>query len=198
MSLIECAECGHKISSTANRCVSCGWLVTVATPSTASKSRFLIAIFVGFIGIYGLASILTSKPKPKSPRMSVIQSEDQSAEVPIAVDEPVSPVGITSATVIYAHLQDVDGEVFREVVVAWKNTGTTTIRAVDAKIVCFDRGLAIEKNSYTIYACFDSDPGIRPGETKVTKAGEGFRLRAYSPADSVDVQITKVLEKSGM
>jgi carboxymethylenebutenolidase len=84
------------------------------------------------------------------------------------------------------------------VLVDWRNTGTTTIRAVDADIIPFDaRGRRLESGAMNkpIYAVSDSSPGIAPGETYVEPNGDGFILAPGFPkAARVKVTITEVVE----
>lgn len=97
------------------------------------------------------------------------------------------------------------GETFQEVLTAWKNTGNTTVRVVDARIKPLAvGGLVRDTFHYTLYADFDDYPGVAPGTTYVTPPGRGFKLPGfegmpgYVPASSVEIIITKVAEKSGM
>jgi len=84
------------------------------------------------------------------------------------------------------------------VLVDWRNTGTTTIRAVDADIITFDaRGRRLESGAKNkpIYAVSDSSPGIAPGETYTEPNGEGFILAPdFTRAARVRVKITEVVE----
>jgi hypothetical protein len=83
------------------------------------------------------------------------------------------------------------------VLVDWKNTGETVIRAVDADIAAYDRrGNKLGSVNYTIYAVSNNSPGVSPGETYRESVGEGF---AWDPAITsnatrVDVSITEVVE----
>jgi len=167
-------------------------------------AKFLLAIFAGFIVIFVAASILMSKPRQKALRIPTGASDYQPTEVPTTVIEPTYPVEITAASVVEATLQaftNPNGEVFQEVIVTWKNTGTTTIRVVDANIISKDSsGGVLNEFNYTIYADFDSDVGLRPEDTYTTKPGKGFKLPRSSgrTAASVVVQIEKVSQKSGL
>ena len=64
------------------------------------------------------------------------------------------------------------------VCVDWKNTGTRTVRAVDAKLIGYDiQDKEVEILSlpdYTIYAVFSDSNGIAPGETYTVPKGRGF------------------------
>ncbi len=87
--------------------------------------------------------------------------------------------------------------------VDWRNTGTTTIRAVDADITAYDatgNKLRLWNGNYTInytvYAVGDSSPGIAPGRVYTEPLGEGFALPLIdSPeAAKAEVKITEVVE----
>lgn len=84
------------------------------------------------------------------------------------------------------------------VLVNWTNTGTTTIRAVDADIIPYDalgNKLASGASDYAIYAVSDSSPGISPGETYIEPDGKGFTLvPGFANAARVEVNITEVVE----
>ena len=86
------------------------------------------------------------------------------------------------------------------VLVDWKNTGTTTIRAVDADIIPYDvRGNKLELSGATdkpIYAVDDSSPGIAPGEKYTEPMGQGYILGWVGVAEAarVEVRITEVVE----
>jgi hypothetical protein len=84
------------------------------------------------------------------------------------------------------------------VLVDWKNTGTTTIRAVDADIIPYDaHGNKLESgaNNYTIFAVSDSSPGVASGEKYTEPNGEGFTLApGFGKANRVEVIITEVVE----
>jgi hypothetical protein len=98
-----------------------------------------------------------------------------------------------------------NGKMGQEVIATWRNVGDAPVRAVDANIKLRDpNGNIIDSFTYTIYAEFDDAPGVLPGETYTTKAGNGFKppgfqgLPGYTPADSVEVTITKSSKTSGM
>jgi hypothetical protein len=84
------------------------------------------------------------------------------------------------------------------VLVDWRNTGTTTIRAIDADIIVYDdRGNVLDSGAkdYTIYAVSDDSPGIVPGEIYTEPKGKGFTLMPGSTkARRAQVTITKVVE----
>ncbi len=96
-----------------------------------------------------------------------------------------------------------NGKKMLMMIVTLKNTGSTPIRVVDADITWRDSsGNVLGTHNYTIFAEFDSAPGIAPGSSWTTRKGEGFTI-PYGPgigekAKSVKVQITKVLEHSGL
>ena len=93
-----------------------------------------------------------------------------------------------------------DGHRTQMLLVDWRNTGTTTIRAVDADITPYDaNGNVLEFSARTdkpIYAVSDSDPGIAPGRLYVEPVGRGYIVgSAYEPeAVRVEVKITEVVE----
>ncbi len=95
------------------------------------------------------------------------------------------------------------GQKMLMMMVTLKNNGSTPVRVVEADITWSDAaGNVIEMRNYTIYAEFDSAPGIVPGGTWKTQKGEGFII-PYGPgigekAKSVKVEITKVLERSDL
>ncbi|MEX0642957.1 MAG: dienelactone hydrolase family protein [Pirellulales bacterium] len=87
------------------------------------------------------------------------------------------------------------------VLVDWKNTGTTIIRAADADIIPYDaRGNRLDSGwkGKPIYAVDDSSPGIAPGETYVEPKGKGYILMPIDPgtpkAAKVVIKITEVVE----
>jgi hypothetical protein len=84
------------------------------------------------------------------------------------------------------------------VLVDWRNTGTTTIRAVDADITSYDaRGNKLDSGArdYAIYAVSDSSRGIAPGKRYTEPDGKGFILApGVGKAARVDVKITEVVE----
>jgi hypothetical protein len=91
-----------------------------------------------------------------------------------------------------------DGTPTKAVVVEWRNTGSLSVRAVDADIVVLERrGRALEGGAtdYTIYAVSDSSTGIEPGANYTQTADKGFILDAETAklARRVRVKITEVL-----
>jgi len=89
----------------------------------------------------------------------------------------------------------------QEVITTWKNTGTTPIRAIEAKFTFRNAAQQIiGTNDYTLYAEFDSAPGVLPGATYTTPAGQGFKFspKLRGEAASVDVTIKSVKEHSGI
>ncbi len=96
-----------------------------------------------------------------------------------------------------------DGHRTQMLLVDWRNTGTTTIRAVDADITAYDgigNMLQLFGDSgtinYTIYAVADSSAGIAPGELYVEPLGQGFVLPSVGALEAVrvEVKITEVVE----
>jgi hypothetical protein len=86
------------------------------------------------------------------------------------------------------------------VLIDWRNTGRTTIRAVDADIIPYDaQGNRLELSGATdkpIYAVDDSSPGIAPGEKYTEPMGQGYILGWVGVAEAarVEVRITEVVE----
>ena len=99
-----------------------------------------------------------------------------------------------------------NGRTMQMLMVTLKNSGSTPIRVVDADITWRDAsGTIIGTRNYTIFAESDSSPGISPGNSWTTRKGDGFLLLnpvgldgTTAKAKSVKVEITKVLERSGM
>ena len=125
------------------------------------------------------------------------------AQVPDPGEMPTVPAG--SATVIRSRLVSFKSparpERMQQVRTTWKNTGSTPIRAVDCTFTFLDkRRQTIGSYDYTLYAVFDTDPGVAPGEIYTTPSGEGFLFpdweHAGVKAADVEVQITKVLQHS--
>jgi hypothetical protein len=106
-----------------------------------------------------------------------------------------------SAKVIKARLVpfiNPDGERYTMVMVDWKNTGTTRIRAVDANIFAYAADGTISEWSrydHPIYAVSDTDPGIAPGKTYKEPTGRGYILApGFGAAARVEATITEVVE----
>ena len=115
----------------------------------------------------------------------------------------------TTATVqnsrLTSFVSPANGKKMQMVMVTWKNTGSTPIRVVDAEIVHRDSSNAVlGTHNYTIFSASDTSPGVAPGETYSTPAGEGFLLPGfrglpnYKESKTVRVRITAVLEHSGI
>jgi hypothetical protein len=110
--------------------------------------------------------------------------------------------GASSAEVVRVRLvpfENRTGLRSKMVLVDWKNTGTTAIRAVDVDIIPYDaRGNRLEagRKNQPIYAVSNSSPGIAPGETYREPDDEGFILDAEFAAmiRRVEVKITEVVE----
>jgi len=84
------------------------------------------------------------------------------------------------------------------VLVDWRNTGTTRIRAVDADITPYaadGNKLKSGASDYAIYAVSDSSLGIAPGERYTEPNGKGFILApGFADAARVEVRITEIVE----
>ena len=125
-----------------------------------------------------------------------------------AVDPPDAEVmfsegesGATSVDVVRVRLvpfKTPNGARTQKVLVDWKNTGTTTIRAVDADIVPYDKkGNRLESGTsdYTIYAVSDSSPGVAPGDIYKQTKDEGFVLiPGPAMAARVEIKVTEAVE----
>jgi len=114
---------------------------------------------------------------------------------------PASRVSGPSAKVVRARVVPFitpDGSRTQMVLVDWRNTGTTTVRAVDADIVPYDASgnrLGSGANDYAIYAESDSSPGIAPGKRYTEPKDKGFILSpGFAEAARVEVHITEVVE----
>jgi hypothetical protein len=84
------------------------------------------------------------------------------------------------------------------VMVDWRNTGTTRIRAVDANIFAYAADGTISEWSrydHPIYAVSDTEPGIGPGKTYKEPTGRGYILApGFDAAARVEVTIMEVVE----
>jgi hypothetical protein len=93
------------------------------------------------------------------------------------------------------------GRKAQKVVPTWKNTGTKTIRFVDADITTYDsNGMELQSGAknYTIYATSDSKAGVAPGKTHVTLKDAGFVLLPGTPkATKAEIRIIRVGENAG-
>jgi hypothetical protein len=88
------------------------------------------------------------------------------------------------------------GKRIRVVKVAWKNTGKKPIRALDGNFFIKDNtGTLPAKFEYSIYACSNLEPGIKPGEDFVLTSG-GFVLPDGCTATEAKVEITNAQEQS--
>jgi hypothetical protein len=125
-----------------------------------------------------------------------------------ASDSTTSDVGNTKESDLQADLSakildvkivsepNANGKPIRIVKIKWKNTGSKTIRALDGNFFIADNtGTLPPKFQYTIFACSNSENGVKPGETFVLKEG-GFALPEGCTAGNVRVEITKVQDIS--
>ncbi len=146
--------------------------------------------------------------KPSSQGTSNAQSKIQTTATPNAQTK-IKTTETTKTEFVSAKLAPfknaANGKLGQEVLATWKNVGDTPVRIVDASIKSREpNGNMIDSFNYVIYAEFDDAPGVLPGETYTTKAGNGFKLPGfeglpgYTPADSVEVTITKSSKTSGM
>lgn len=122
---------------------------------------------------------------------------------------PQSSQGVaegTRARVLSSKLVDfvspTNGRKMQMVIVTLKNTGSTPVRGVQATIISRDAsGKIVTRENFSIFAEFDSSPGIAPGQTWTTPKGEGYILPNYgvgTRAKKAEVRITEVLEHAGM
>ncbi len=89
----------------------------------------------------------------------------------------------------------------QKVITTWKNTGNTPVRAIDATFIFRDKNdEVLGEYEFTLFATFDSNAGVLPGETYTTPTDEGFVFPNLIDvqAASVDVNILRVLEISGI
>lgn len=132
----------------------------------------------------------------------------ESSMLKAASDSTSSDVGNTKENGLQADLSakildvkiisesNANGKPIRIVKIKWKNTGRKTIRALDGNFFIADNtGTLPPKFQYTIFACSNSEDGVKPGETFVLPEG-GFALPEGCTAGTVRVEITKVLEVS--
>ncbi len=112
--------------------------------------------------------------------------------------QSVTSVSVTGAE-LAPYKNAANGKQWQEVITTWTNTGNAPVRVVDANIVARNRnGDLLDSFNYTIYAGFDDDAGVAPGETYTTPSGSGFKLPDDTHASSVEVTVTSSLEHSGM
>lgn len=180
-----CRYCSRPVSSLAFKCPHCGNF----NPSPTKPTEALVGLIVLAVLIYGCTSWFPSRFGSAPARVAS---------------------GTTSAAVRNSELQwfrnQGNGKEMQMLIVILENTGSTPVRVVDADITARDSaGRILGQWNYTLYAAFDMQPGIPPGSTNTTPAGEGFflpigypGLPGYVEAKTVDVRITSVLEHSGM
>ena len=136
--------------------------------------------------------------EPANASKTATQSMEDRKSSPIAADTVI----VRSSSLV-DFVSPATGKKMLMMIVMLKNNGSTPVRVVDADITWSDAaGNVIRMQNYTIYAEFDSAPGIVPGGTWKTRKGEGFII-PYGPgigekAKSVKVEITKVLERSDL
>ncbi len=128
-------------------------------------------------------------------------ASDSQSEEPTATEQTI---GTATAKILSSELVDFtndDGKKMQKVVVHWKNTGKTPVRAIDAEIIHWDvSDRMLGDYNYTIFAVSDDDSGIAPGEVQVTKGFilPGFQgIPGYERSKRVDVRIRTVDEHSG-
>lgn len=131
-------------------------------------------------------------------------SAEQEAPLPANAAARPAITAIIRSSKLVDFVSPTNGQKFQMLMVTLKNTGSTHVRVVDADITWRDSsGNVLGSHNYTIFAEFDSSPGIAPGGTWTTRKGEGFLIPGYGVGDgarakSVKVEITKVLEHSGI
>ncbi len=196
MAIRKCMECGNGVSTKAESCPKCGAVLKKNTGCCLAYIAlgilvlFALCVFGSLVVLVVIGSLVDdgSGGFNKTPSNFI-----KTTRARVLSSEPVS------------FISPGNGKRMQQVHVTWENTGTTPIRVVDADIISRDSvGNILERHNYTIYAEFDHSPGVRPGEIYTTPAGEGFILSGYrglpgyTEAQTVDVRITNVLEKSGM
>lgn len=162
----SCPYCLATVPQAAQKCQHCGeWLVRRHTPVAEPPRQkthgctALIAIAAFVVFAFFIYSVLAS-PDAGSP----LKHRQKSASTPVS-----------TAEIISATLHPV-GEI-QEVLTTWKNTGSTTIRGLNARISTFDEsGRTIDSFTYWIYAAESGQSGVTPGSTCSETAGDGHLL----------------------
>ena len=141
-----------------------------------------------------------------------VQTSDVAETGYIETEAPESPASDVrkavrpdpSVSIIEARLEPFQspttGRQLQKVFTTWKNVGNTPIRAVEARLIFRDEnGDVIESHDYTLYAVFDADRGVLPGETYTTPQNAGFIFpNSNVTADAVEVIATESHEHFGM
>ncbi|MDB4654253.1 hypothetical protein OAE40_00595 [Rubripirellula sp.] len=206
--MIFCSFCGGQIPATSKHCMHCGKQVpnlsfpdtrpisaTAAKPTAAQKTQvrktkpvewLLIGTSIAFITLCGLCGGFggggsnTSSPPASYSRSS----------------HPTSPLG--NALVISVSVEDfvsaANGAPLKRLLTTWKNTGDVEIRAVEADITGYDvNGLVVyTAPAYTIFAEWNDEDGILPGEVFSTPYDQGHIM----PADVASAKAVITLATS--
>ena len=126
-----------------------------------------------------------TKPNPEAPspaKESPIstptnEKKNMTSTIP-TVQKPEDRLSVEIVKVRVVPFRTANGIDTVMVCVDWKNTGTRTVRAVDAKLTGYDnKDKEVEILSlpdYTIYAVFSDSKGVAPGETYTVPEGRGF------------------------
>jgi hypothetical protein len=108
---------------------------------------------------------------------------------------PVGSIEIISTRL--AAYENSEGQKFKTVLVKWKNSGQSPIRAVDADIYLADqkgRKLAVVEDK-PIYAVSDDSPGVAPGEVYEDPIDNGYLIdpRLTDTIGRARVKVKKVV-----
>lgn len=131
------------------------------------------------------------------------QKEDQSRQnvlEPLIAKPAVPAASILDAQLIPFRSPSASQDLQR-VIAKWKNIGDTPIRAIEATFTFRDDDKSVLSIiDYTLYAEFNNEAGVLPGETYTTSRGEGliFFPEPNKQAASVDIQIVRVSERSSI
>lgn len=202
MALKKCRECGKQVSTRAAACPSCGAPVKAKKNSLArSGCGCLILILILMAVSSGVIPFGSAPDPPVAPLTA--EQEAQVAAPPVeAGSQPEGNSGTPSVEIVNVRLvpfRTPNGERTQKVLIDFKNTGTTTVRAVDADIIPFGpkgNRLGNAVHDYCIYAVLDSKPGIAPRDTYRTPESEGHVLRpGYVKPVKVEVNVTEVVER---
>jgi hypothetical protein len=70
-----------------------------------------------------------------------------------------------------------DNGTFSVIRTTWKNTGATPVKTINARVQAWNQqGSLVIDVDYTLFAVFDNQRGILPGQTYTTPADQSFRL----------------------
>ena len=176
MAVKQCKECGGKVSSSVSKCPHCGY----STRNAGCGAKLIVAAMVVAL----VAAFITYMGDDDSP-------------------PPASTARVSSAEVVRTELRPMrmaNGAESKSIVVTWRNTGETPIRAVHADMRVFNSdgeltGLGVGAKDYAIYAVSEANPGVAPGNTHSEE--NGFVLPIGTNATTAEATITRVTEEAG-